>query len=145
MYPIIQHLHSYLAYVALAVLALAVINGIAGMLGKRDFSMEKDYRISLFALILCHLQLVVALILYFISPSGFNAIQEFGIGELTPAARKLALEHPVINILAIVAITIGWSRHKKFVESAKKFKSIALFYTVGLVLILSRIPWSQWF
>ncbi len=145
MYETIQMLHSYLAYVALAVLFLAVANAISGLISKRIFNMNKDLRLSLFALILCHIQLLVGLVLYFISPSGLSAIQEFGMGGLTASARLLAVEHPFINVLAIVSITIGWSRHKKFVEGDKKFKSIAIFYGIGLLLILSRIPWSQWF
>ncbi|MFX0556285.1 hypothetical protein ACOCEA_05780 [Maribacter sp. CXY002] len=145
MYETIQMLHSYLAYVALAVLLLAVVNSITGLIGNRIFNMNKDLRLSLFALILCHIQLLVGLILFFVSPSGLNAIQEFGMGGLTSAARLLAVEHPFVNILAITSITIGWSRHKKFVEGEKKFKNIAIFYSIGLLLILSRIPWNQWF
>lgn len=145
MYETIQMLHSYLAYVALAVLFLAVANAITGLVSKRMFTMTKDLRISLFALIMCHIQLLIGLILYFVSPSGLSAIQEFGMGGLTAAARLLAVEHPFINIVAIVLITVGWSRHKKFVEGEKKFKSIAIFYGFGLLLILSRIPWGQWF
>ena len=144
-YQWIQPLHSYMAYIALAVLILAVGNAISGLAGKKFFTMGKDLRLSLFALILCHIQLLIGLLLYFISPSGFSAIQEFGMGGLTSAARLLAVEHPFVNILAIVFITIGWSRHKKFLEGDKKFKSIAIFYGIGLLLILSRIPWSQWF
>ncbi|MEJ2162616.1 MAG: hypothetical protein P8X60_04670 [Robiginitalea sp.] len=141
---ILQNVHSYLAYVALAILFIAVANAILGLVKDRMFTLEKDFRISLFALILSHLQLVLGLILYFVSASGFSAIQQFGVGGLTPAARLLALEHPFINIIAIVLITIGWSRHKRFMEGKKKFRSIALFYGLGLLLILSRIPWAQW-
>jgi hypothetical protein len=145
MYETIQMLHSYLAYVALAVLFLAVANAITGLVSKRMFTMTKDLRVSLFALIMCHIQLLIGLILFFVSPSGLNAIQEFGMGGLTSAARLLAVEHPFVNIIAIALITVGWSRHKKFVEGDKKFKSIAIFYGLGLLLILSRIPWGQWF
>ncbi|WP_291865059.1 hypothetical protein [Maribacter sp.] len=141
---IVKTLHSYLAYVTLAVLFLAVANAIIGLVGKKIFNMGKDLRLSLFAMILCHIQLLVGLILYFVSASGLNAIKEFGMGGLTASARLLAVEHPFINIIALVLITIGWSRHKKFVEGDKKFKSIAIFYGLGLVLILSRIPWGQW-
>jgi len=144
-YSWIQPLHSYLAYIALAVLFLAVANAVTGLLSKRIFNMGKDLRLSLFALILCHIQLLVGLVLFFVSPSGLSAIKEFGMGGLTPAARLLAVEHPTINIIAIIFITIGWSRHKKFMEGDKKFKSIAIFYGIGLLLILSRIPWGQWF
>ena len=142
---ILQIVHSYFAYAVLAVLVLAVLNAISGLMGNKMFTIEKDYRVSLFALILSHIQLVLGLILYFVSTNGLKAIQEFGMGGMNSAARLLAVEHPFINIIAIVLITIGWSRHKKFLEGKKKFKSIAVFYGLGLVLILSRIPWGQWF
>lgn len=141
----VQVLHSYLAYVVLAILFLAVANAITGLVSNRMFTLQKDFRLSLFTLILSHLQLLIGLLLYFISGSGFSAIKTLGMGGLNSAARLLAVEHPFVNILAIVLITIGWSRHKKFMEGKKKFKSIAIFYGLGLVLILSRIPWTQWF
>lgn len=145
MYQIIQTLHSYLAYVVLALLFFAVANAIIGLVGKKMFTLEKDFRISLFTLILAHIQLLVGLLLFFISANGLQAIQALGMGGLNAPARLLAVEHPFINIIAIVLITIGWSRHKKVMEAGKKFKSIALFYGLGLLLILSRIPWGQWF
>ncbi|MEM9649869.1 MAG: hypothetical protein AAF969_15430 [Bacteroidota bacterium] len=142
---IIKNLHSYLAYVVLTILVLAVFNAISGLISKREFSMHKDLRVSLFALILNHIQLVIGLLLFFISANGLKAIQTLGMGGLNSAARLLAVEHPFTNILAIALITIGWSRHKKKEESSKKFKSIAIFYGLGLLLILLRIPWGQWF
>lgn len=137
--------HSYLAYVVLAMLFIAVANAIIGLAGDKIFTLEKDFRISLFTLILVHLQLLLGLVVFFTSANGLNAIQELGMGGMNAAARLLAVEHPFINILAVIFITIGWSRHKKFMEGRSKFKSIAIFYGIGLVLILSRIPWSQWF
>ena len=142
---ILQNLHSYFAYIVLAMLFIAVANAFAGWIGKRMFTMHKDLRISLFALILSHIQLLIGLILFFVSANGLKAIQTLGMGGLNAPARLLALEHPLTNIIAIVLITIGWSRHKKFMEGDKKFKSIAIFYGLGLLLILSRIPWNQWF
>ncbi|SNY94743.1 hypothetical protein [Flagellimonas pacifica] len=141
---ILQNLHSYFAYVVLAILILAVFNAITGWLGKREFTMHKDLRVSLFAMILTHMQLLIGLILYFISDNGLKAVQALGMGGLNSAARLLAVEHPFTNILAVALITIGWSRHKKKNESSAKFKSIAIFYGLGLLLILSRIPWGQW-
>lgn len=138
-------LHSYLAYIVLALLFLSVSNAIMGMASNKLFTLQKDFRISLFTLILCHIQLVMGLLLYFVSPNGFYAISEFGMGGLNSAARLLAVEHPFINILAVASVTIGWSRHKKFMEAKKKFKTLALFYGLGLLLIMSRMPWGQWF
>jgi predicted acyltransferase len=54
------------------------------------------------------------------------------------------LEHPLINIVAIVLVSIGFIRAKKLESSTAKFRSIYMMYAIGLVLILSRIPWGNW-
>ena len=141
---ILKNLHSYFAYIVLLILIVATVNALIGWFSKKEFRFEKDFRISLFALILSHLQLVIGLILYFVSANGFKAIQALGMGGLNSAARLLAVEHPFTNILAIAFITIGWSRHKKTDDSTTKFKRIGLLYGAGLILILSRIPWGVW-
>tara|TARA_B100000963_G_C22558142_1_gene640002 strand:+ start:1065 stop:1262 length:198 start_codon:yes stop_codon:yes gene_type:complete len=56
--------------------------------------------------------------------------------------RLFLVEYPFINILAIVLITIGWSVHKNQSDPAKKFLRIALFYGLGMLLLLNRIPWD---
>ena len=142
---ILRNLHSYLAYVVLFILIIAVINAFLGWLGKKEFRFEKDLRVSLFALILTHIQLLIGLVLYFVSASGLNAIKTLGMGGMNAAARLLAVEHPFTNILAVALITIGWSRHKKTTDSTVKFKRIAIFYGIALALLLYMIPWGQWF
>jgi hypothetical protein len=146
MYEFIQKFHSGLAYLVLFILVVAVINAVAGLVGKKEFT-EKDRKIGLFALIFTHTQLLIGLILYFVSPSGLNMIKAVGMGEVmkNSALRLTVVEHPFINILAIVLITIGWSKHKKLTTSESKFKTFSIFYGLGLLLILSRIPWSLWF
>ena len=37
-----------------------------------------------------------------------------------------------------------YSKHKKKLTSHPKFKMLAIFYTIALVLLLSRIPWASW-
>ena len=139
MYDFIQKFHSGWAYLALLLLLFAVINSIIGMTSKREFT-PKDRKIAMFGLIATHIQLVVGLILYFVSPLGQAALDLIKDANF----RLTAIEHPLINIVAIVFITIGWSKHKRTATSEAKFKSIALFYGLGLLFILSRIPWSLW-
>ena len=140
MYNFIQKFHSGWAYLAILVLVIAVVNSFIGKSSQKEFT-AKDRKIALFALIGTHIQLLVGLVLYFLSPLG-SAV----FGQMKNEAYRLtSLEHPLINIIAIVLITIGWSKHKKATTNETKFKSIAIFYGIGLVLILSRIPWSLWF
>ncbi len=143
MYSIVKNLHSYWAYLVLLVLILAVLNSLIKTIGKKEYS-ARDFRISLFTLIVSHIQLLIGLILYFTSPNGFNSIKANGMGGLTSFARLLAVEHPFVGILAVVFITIGYSKHKKKLTSQPKQKTIAIFYSIALLLVLSRIPWSTW-
>jgi hypothetical protein len=146
MYEFIQKFHSGWAYLALLLLVVAVVNAFIGMASKKEFT-SKDRKIALFGLIGTHTQLLIGLILYFVSPKGFSAIANSGMGEVmkNAALRLTVVEHPLINIIAITLITIGWSKHKKLMTSESKFKTFSIFYGLGLLLILSRIPWSMWF
>lgn len=142
MYEFILKAHSGWAYVALIILIIAVINSFIGLSAKNPFT-AKDRRISMFGLLAAHIQFLLGLALYFTSPNGFQMLKA-GIGNLSPEFRLLALEHPFTNLIGVILITIGWSRHKR-VADEKKFKSIAIFYTIGLIALLSMIPWSRWF
>jgi len=139
MYEIIQKFHSGWAYLTLLILAVAVLNAVVGLVSKKEFA-AKDRKIALFALIATHIQILVGLILYFVSPLGLASF-----GQMSDKALRLtSLEHPLINILAVVLITIGWSKHKKLENSETKFKTFSIYYSLGLLLILSRIPWAMW-
>lgn len=140
MYHFIQKFHSGWAYLALLLLVVAVVNAAIGMTSKKEFT-GKDRKIALFGLIATHIQLVVGLILYFVSPLGLASFGQMAESDV----RIPAMEHPIVNIIAIVLITIGWSKHKKAATNEAKFKSITIFYGLGLLLILSRIPWKLWF
>ena len=143
MYNFIQKFHSGWAYLALLILVIAVVNSLIGMSSKKEFTL-KDRKVALFALIAIHIQFLVGIILYFVSPNALQMIKAVGMGGLTTESRLLALEHPLINIIAITLITIGWSKHKKLMTGESKFKTFSIFYGLGLVLILSRIPWKIW-
>jgi len=145
MYAILQTTHSLFAFAVLVILALATINALSSYILRKDFT-DKDLRISLFALIFSHIQLLLGLVMYFMSPY-FEMITSSGMGSVTKdiAIRLYALEHPLMNILAIALITIGWSKHKKETESAGKFRKIMFFYGLGLLFIASRIPYKAWF
>ncbi|SHL78896.1 hypothetical protein [Flavobacterium chilense] len=140
MYYFLQKFHSGWAYLALLLLLVAVVNAIIGFTSKKDFT-AKDRKIALFALIGTHTQLLIGILLYFVSPFGKAAFGQMSNAEL----RLTSLEHPLINLIAITLITIGWSKHKKLINSEAKFKTFAIYYGLGLLLIFSRIPWNLWF
>ncbi len=142
-YEAVKSLHSYWAYLVFIVLIVTVINVLIKVFGKKEYEV-KDFRLALFTLILTHTQLLIGMILYVVSPRLELWSQLGGEVMKNPIARLYLVEHPIVNILAIAAITIGYSKHKKKLTSQAKLKPIAIFYTIGLVLFLSRIPWDAW-
>jgi len=108
MYEFIQKFHSGWAYLAVLVLVGAVINSFVGLFSKKEF-IAKDRKISLFGLVAIHTQLLIGLVLYFVSGRGFDSLGQMSNSEL----RLTSLEHPLINLIGITLITIGWMKHKK--------------------------------
>ena len=146
MYTTVKFLHSGWAYLVLLVVVIATINALIGFFGNKEYQ-PKDFRLALFALIVTHIQFLIGLLLYFISPLGMQSISNNGMGTVMKDSllRLNAVEHPTVMILTVVFITIGYSKHKKKLVSKPKFKMLAIFYTIALVLMLSRIPWQTWF
>ena len=143
MYAILKTVHSYWAYIVLIILTLATLRSLIGFFTKKTFGVS-DFRAGLFGLIVSHIQLLIGLILYFVSPWFDQWSQGMGAVMKDAQTRHYLVEHPTINILALVFITLGWSLHKRVAEDSKKFFRIGTFYAIGLVLLLSRIPWSTW-
>jgi len=135
-------LHSIWAYIVLGMLIIVVVKSF--MSSNKTFT-DIDLRLALFTLIVSHIQLLLGLGVYFSSPA-FKFIKEHGMGAAMKDSqvRLLAVEHPLMMILAIVLITVGFSKAKKETTSKGKFKKISFLYGAALLLILSRIPWSQW-
>ncbi len=143
---VVQFIHSYWAYLVLLVLVLATFNALFKFFGNKEFD-AKDFRISLFALITMHIQLLIGIVLFFLKDY-FSTISEVGgMGEVmkNSALRNLIVEHPTSMIIAVALVTIGYSKHKKKLVSKPKFKMLAIFYTIALALILYMIPWNLWF
>ena len=67
MYALLKNIHSIWAYVTLIMLLVAVLNAWKGRLSSAQF-LNRDLRLSLFGLIVSHIQLLIGLILYFVSP-----------------------------------------------------------------------------
>ncbi len=146
LYTAVQHAHSGLRWVVLVLLVAAIVRAISKRRGGSVYP-GKD-KIALFAFISTHLQLLLGLALYlFLSP-----YVRFTDDTMSDAVTRFyTVEHFVGMIIAIIVITVGYIRAKKQAELNKGWKTIALWYFIGLVLILVSIPWpfrvpgAEWF
>jgi len=136
MYNGLVHAHSGLRWVVLFLLIYAIFNAFSKKSNGSEWT-NKDKKVTLFAMIFTHVQLLIGIVLYFQSQ-----YVQFSDGFMkNPVYRFYTVEHVFTMLVAIALITIGYSKSKRATESAKKFKSVATFYLIGLLLILAGIPW----
>lgn len=136
MYNGLVHAHSGLRWIVLVLLVLAIFNAFSKKSKGVEWT-DKDKKITLFAMIFTHVQLLIGLALYFMSP-----LVQFSEGFMkNPVYRFYSVEHILTMLIAIALITVGYSKSKRASESVSKFKSVATFYLIGLILILAGIPW----
>ncbi|OIP82188.1 MAG: hypothetical protein AUK44_08320 [Porphyromonadaceae bacterium CG2_30_38_12] len=142
MYTIFKYFHSFIAIEVILLLVLVIIFSIIAWLKKNPFT-KISQTWALVAMIGAHIQFTIGLVLYFVSPLGW--VNFSSISMKNSFARLLILEHPIMMILGAALITLGYFRAKNAQKDGKKYKYIAIFYSLGLIIILSRIPWSLWF
>jgi hypothetical protein len=149
MYSGLLHAHSGLRWLLLVALIFAIYKLVTSRKRGDSFAVTKGS--GLFALIMTHLQLVIGVFLY-LQSSWFAAFKAIGPSLFKNAvARFYILEHPVMMLLAIVFITIGYSTAKRAKSDAMAYKKRILWYSLGLILIMAAIPWpfrfenAHWF
>ncbi|MCO4294339.1 cytochrome B [Solitalea sp. MAHUQ-68] len=132
MYTGLLHLHSLLRWIALILLIISVVKAFSAWNNSSKLYTEGNRKLNLFTLISVHLQLVVGFVLYFVSPKVQFAADTMRNSTL----RYFAVEHVLMMVIAIVLITIGYSKAKRLEIGFEKNKRIAVFYGLGLLLIL---------
>jgi heme A synthase len=138
MYTGIKHLHSTLAYVLLAGLLISFLYIAVAYVQNKKY----NRKMALLGFITAHLQLLVGLIAYFVSPLG---IKNLGGDAMKDSIQRLySLEHPLMMLIAITLITVGYIKAKKATTDKKANGLVFAFYGIALLLVLSRIPWHVW-
>jgi uncharacterized membrane protein YozB (DUF420 family) len=140
MYGILLRSHSGLRWIVLALVLGAIVRAFANMSSGKFTSL--DDKLSLFSLIFAHIQLLLGLGLYFISPF-VKAAMEAGMGAAMKDSvmRFWLIEHIFGMVIGIALITVGRIAAKKAATDKEKFKKIATYFTIGLIIILITIPW----
>jgi hypothetical protein len=112
-------------------------------MGDKQFS-KSDNTAAILLIALSHTMLLLGIILLFVSPIVQNAFsQGASVFMKDKLLRLIVIEHPLTNIIAVGIIQAGRIYSKKaYLDSAKHTRSL-VFYGIGLILILSRIPWSS--
>jgi len=140
MYQLLDTLHSYNRYLLFAALAFVLFRSYAGWLGNKRY--EKPDNIGSAALTgLAHLQLLLGLILYFVSPLSTAAMANMKSAMKNEWLRYFGVEHITVMIIAVLCIQIGRTLSKRSTNDLDKHRKTAIWISIALGLILlSLIP-----
>ncbi|MFV0145049.1 hypothetical protein OBJ68_06410 [Empedobacter falsenii] len=133
----IKQFHSGWAYLVILMGVIFVISTLIYAISKKDTNATIK-KIGLFTMIIFHVQLLIGLVYYIMM---FSALEPSNIMS-DSALRLTFVEHPMMMIAGVVFITIANAKLKR---STTVPMSVAIFAIIGLVCILSRIPYHVWF
>ena len=141
-YSTLLLIHSWLRWAFLFAALYAIIRSLNGKINNKPFGKE-DNTAAKILVALTHTMLLLGLILWFISPNVQQALsQGASVFMKDKVMRALVIEHPLTNIIAVVLIQLGRIKSKKAYEDDSKHMRSLVYYGIGLLLILSRIPWG---
>lgn len=139
-------LHSIVRWAIVIIGVIAVVRAFIGWFGGRQWQ-QLDDRLGLGFTTTMDINLLLGLLLYFLSPLTRSALQDFGAAMGNSALRFLAVEHALLMVIAVVLAHIGRARSKKAGDDRSKFKQAAIFFGLAIVAVFLAIPWpfmSQW-
>lgn len=138
MHSILLATHSIVRYFLLIVLIIVIVRSLLGWMNRSSYS-KLDDKLSLGLFILTHTQLLLGLLLFFISPLVIFSGAAMG----DRVARYWLVEHNTGMILAIALITIARISSKKLKEGTFKHKRMFSLNAIALLIILVMIGLSH--
>ena len=137
MYQYLLQAHSGIRYLVLLALVVVIIKALMGLINKQPYS-NVDNKLGLYLFIFTHTQLLLGLILYFVSP-----FVQFGSTTMSDkATRYWTVEHVFAMLIAVVLITLARSTSKRMTDDTLKHKRMLIFNTIALVVIVATILMS---
>lgn len=131
-------LHSVNRFILLVLLLTVIFRAFSGWQKKSAFE-ATDNKLSLFLFISTHTQLLLGLILYFISP----VVIFSGASMKDSVARYWLVEHISGMLIAVVLITMARITAKKLTDDTAKHKRLFTFNLLALVIIIAMIVFSH--
>jgi hypothetical protein len=141
MYPTILALHSFVRWLVLTSLLFAIYRAYYGWLTGKSYS-RFDSSVRYWTVFIAHTQLLLGLLLYFISPLIHYFLNNFKDAVHIREIRFFGMEHSFMMLTAMTLITVGSAKAKRKQSDIDKHKTVAIWFTVGLLLILINIPWK---
>ena len=141
MYSVLLLSHNTLRWVVLALGIAAIVNAAQGLRGDRPY--PKARRIGVFFTASLHLQLLLGLALFGVSPFIRDAMRDMQATMAEPARRFFVAEHPTLMVIAAILMTVGSIVAKNATDDASRHRKLLIFAGFTMALLLAGIPWQR--
>ncbi|MFN8310820.1 MAG: hypothetical protein U0T73_12735 [Chitinophagales bacterium] len=141
MYFYLLIFHSFFRWLVLASLSFAIFRAWTGWIKKLPFT-GFDNSIRHWTATIAHIQLVLGITLYIVSPLTQYFRANFHEAVHDREIRFFGMEHSLVMTVAILVLTIGSMLAKRKLTDTEKFKTMAWWFTASLLLLLTSIPWQ---
>src|SRR5690625_6596153 len=111
MYTGFKHLHSFIAYILLTVFIFSILFALVRLIQKKSFS-DLMRKVALGGLISMHLQFLVGLVLYLVSPLGLSNLMS-GEAMQNSLYRLYAIVHTRMMLIQVDHVTLVYQQCNK--------------------------------
>ena len=141
-YTVVLVLHNLVRWVVLLTAAWALVRAWSGWLGKRAWT-TTDRRAGMFFGMSLDIQMLLGLILAFISPILQAAYADLGSLAMQDPFRFFLTEHMPLMIVAVVLAHLGTAAVRKAADDTGKHRRAAIWFTLVALAIVLAIPWFR--
>ena len=141
MHPVLLHTHNLLRWVVLVLGLLALVKAYQGISGDRPYAAAR--RIGLFFTASLHVQLLLGLGLFMVSPFIQRAMGDMRTTMADAPTRFFVAEHPTVMVAAVVLMTIGGIVAKNATNDAARHRKALVFVGITMLMLLMGIPWQR--
>ena len=141
MYSTLLSLHSFVRWLVLMSLLFALFRAYRGWFSKKAFT-RFDNSVRHWTATVAHIQLILGIWLYLLSPITTYFLENFPDSVHLREIRFFGMEHSLMMIIAVTLITIGSVKARRRQEDRDKFKTMAIWFSIGLLIVFLSIPWA---
>jgi hypothetical protein len=139
LYAIVLTIHSYLRWLVVLAGLIAFVRAAAGAVGRTPWT-PADERAGFWFVTVLDAQVLLGLILYFVSPFTHQAFGDFGAAMRDSILRFWAVEHILGMVIGLGLVHLGRVRTRR-TDSLRRHRVAAIFFGLALAVILGSIPW----
>lgn len=142
LFSILLPLHNIIRWIVLLSGLIAILFALAGWIGRKPWTKTNTILVKVFTMSF-DVQILIGLVLYFISPTNQVALQNFGAAMRNTEMRFYAVEHIFGMIFALAMAHAGRTLARIAKDHWKKHRNAALFFILSLVIVIALTPWGR--